>query len=1418
MNIRKPSRRSTLLAAAISVALLSIVGLLPSASGGGATHTASAAQVTPTTPPTLAQVCAEIAAQLTAGDANLGGFYCSDPWVSGGNFSGGPVALTVSPTIESYTAGGPTQQVNFTVSGELPANALPSGESIEMNWASGVSVLAKYRKPLGAWSKWFATTTVNTYEPLQFANPSCSNGPTRACIFDVAWDASVVTNPFFADAEWAYYVKVRGDGVYPCPGPPGITCTGSSFGAVATMAGGANNNVQPPVADFTISPAALTPGSYQLVSTTTNPNGGALDQTWTVSGGATSGSVGPAITVTFDKPGTYTATLSVRDAVGLTDSISKTIDVAAPKLSVAISPNTSTTPTLGSVVPIHVQVSASGDGVGALTGITFDSGAILAAAPAGLADLSGMPAAPAAFDLQPGTNRGFDVPVTVTAFGTITLTSAISGFDSIGRALHDAALRTIATSPLNVAVVVDPSSLELKSNDAGPIPDTVKATITVTNESAVDITNVSLQRLQPAWADPADAAETLPVRQIAGPTPTALAPEQLGTLTPGQSKQVTATFEVSDSGKLAIEAQAFSSAGAASGSGTFDVTSDVILFVDAHPTGFTPPAKPGQTVLLTGYLKNTSRTDTLVIDPFQAGFIGHGAGGFPLSLDLGLSPASSSADVCRASVPVEIKPRASWSFSMLVSVSPAARVGPNRVTVQMPKPKGTVLAADKSKSALAPTRVRVIANAQAIELVVDQADPPVVEGDFLTEFGHLTIGFDKGLRNGALGLGELIHSLPTIGGQLLHAPRAVLDEAMKDVDYLNMVWDKMPESEKFTFAATLQAWSDAWSQSAPGQAGPKAREVIERFAQELGTLQATNELEFAQKIGALGGQLGFDTASGAITEMFICGLARRVGLYGKYIDAAEKTAEATQSERVAARELKDGKGLAAMTSGEEFSIETIRKYTGTTPSELQRVVDVAEANHAVIAFRSRSARAAELIELGQAVLKNEVWKVKTVSDIDYLYLGYRKSDEAIAVLRTPISEIELEQRIGTLPKPQADLVRKRWQDRVAEWSDPTPDHPKYKHLHTDYLARNADGWVDVPFDPTLNLPGESQQAITHKYRRTALEPVTAPKESPGDYWIIKQAKDAGPNAKLFPIVGDIDMIAILDESMRVFESADVRLKIYDDLQRAVGIQHGESFTLQLENARRDFLEAHLPGKEPLIIVHPDGKVRAGYFDPSKSYAKIDVEAKFIYLEGQELNLTKRPGSSGLLDFPNVVDTPTNAFITPVTWKELGIGIRDVLIDRAGGIFRATPKGIEEWNPSSRVWVTSGLTTTNGLLHVSPQTATGAAPAGSRELPIAKPSDLGLAPDVPWFHVGDQVVVDPGGPNQQIATVVAFGSLILDRPLTHDILAGTTVAMIAQGGLPKTGTDSSALVWFAAFLSIIGAAMLAVSRPRRVRRA
>ena len=62
-------------------------------------------------------------------------------------------------------------------------------------------------------------------------------------------------------------------------------------------------------------------------------------------------------------------------------------------------------------------------------------------------------------------------------------------------------------------------------------------------------------------------------------------------------------------------------------------------------------------------------------------------------------------------------------------------------------------------------------------------------------------------------------------------------------------------------------------------------------------------------------------------------------------------------------------------------------------------------------------------------------------------------------------------------------------------------------------------------------------------------------------------------------------------------------------------------------------------------------------------------------------------------------------------------------------------------------------------------------------------DPGAASGTPWFAKGQQIVIDPGAPNQQIVRVTAVAvtaktvTLTLASPLAHLFLGGDTVSVL-----------------------------------------
>ena len=95
--------------------------------------------------------------------------------------------------------------------------------------------------------------------------------------------------------------------------------------------------------------------------------------------------------------------------------------------------------------------------------------------------------------------------------------------------------------------------------------------------------------------------------------------------------------------------------------------------------------------------------------------------------------------------------------------------------------------------------------------------------------------------------------------------------------------------------------------------------------------------------------------------------------------------------------------------------------------------------------------------------------------------------------------------------------------------------------------------------------------------------------------------------------------------------------------------------------------------------------------------------------------------------------------------------------------------------------------------------------------------------------GDEVVIDPGGPDQEFATISAFGSLIFATGMTKPHHTGEIIADLAAatpvsetgtptptGTLPKTGADSGWIARLGLGFLELGAILVVTGRRRRRR--
>ena len=253
----------------------------------------------------------------------------------------------------------------------------------------------------------------------------------------------------------------------------------------------------------------------------------------------------------------------------------------------------------------------------------------------------------------------------------------------------------------------------------------------------------------------------------------------------------------------------------------------------------------------------------------------------------------------------------------------------------------------------------------------------------------------------------------------------------------------------------------------------------------------------------------------------------------------------------------------------------------------QRDVDAlrfwAKRNNLLIAVRQRSALTLHWLSEYRAVLKPELVKIKNVDSIDTKYLGYLNVDEGSVVFREPLDRSLVQAKIRSAPPELRQAIAKRYGVRVKEWKKYEKQYKRWDgSLQNLGFDRQAQG---------INAPTVSR---TRRFELGKSVDVHGGDE----YYRIKIGDEHGVARR---VTGDIDVVAITNLDGTV-PSAAVRSKMYEELQAAIGMEHGETLSWllngeMLSSTQAGLLADHLPGRELLAVFGPDGGCRAAYFDP-----------------------------------------------------------------------------------------------------------------------------------------------------------------------------------------------------------------------------
>ena len=373
-------------------------------------------------------------------------------------------------------------------------------------------------------------------------------------------------------------------------------------------------------------------------------------------------------------------------------------------------------------------------------------------------------------------------------------------------------------------------------------------------------------------------------------------------------------------------------------------------------------------------------------------------------------------------------------------------------------------------------------------------------------------------------------------------------------------------------------------------------------------------------------------------------------------------------------------------------------------------------------------------------------------------------------------------------------------------------------------------------------PSETRK-IYRNQRASRVDPATG---EPVRTWEITMDGPGGQEAR--HVTGDIDFLGILDQNGAFINDKDKRMAIYKAMSEAQLMEHGESMSFRMEKARLEYLECCLLGSgEGMLTVGPWGQPRVGFFIDNRSVIQ-DANAAFkrvrrtevarnpagevIYENGQPKTVVIRmedPTGEFLLyngtPMLNFIDESAERVFQPLLWKTVWqnyfetrvrtffplflakfiedengqnlSAISAAVYARGGPVVRFEPYSIVELAEHNQLqmWTsTTGWTAATreqvvaagqpGVTDFAPYSVlrNNASP-GATKLTIASLADMGATGD--FFVPGDWIVLDPGGPNQEISRIASIDPLTLATPLQNEHKVGEMIAWIEQPAATAT---------------------------------
>jgi hypothetical protein len=939
---------------------------------------------------------------------------------------------------------------------------------------------------------------------------------------------------------------------------------------------------------------------------------------------------------------------------------------------------------VGMTIVATVTLSVSAQATGPVTGVRASPPLLLTPgtvlSPLG----GPSPPVPAGgFTIAPGQSKTYKQKFKLVEVGTVQLSVKAKGTAANGDAVsaHGSVTARLG-QPLTITVnwlkgtkalstVVDgkalADTLRLADGDKAEVPDDVTAEVVVKNTSKVAQDNVAFNGVPAfSFATRAQAVRALPVavtavNGISLGDPKTTEALKIGTLAPGASATVSFGVHVVNNGTFRFSPQVLSVSRGASatniseGQSTLTVLPTALLWLSLH--SLEPEAvSPGTPVLIGGTLTNRSLTESLDVVPMVPDIEGNAGDGALVD-----QAAEPDADGTVLPFAGEIAP--GDTIDLMGEVGTSLVEGTDAKLTY--SPDGTVIEPDGTEHALTATEIGMTEGSSPIEVDVDHTPPPpppstletigdnFVDNAFFytAKYSYLSFaGVATMVQHPLDTIEKTAEGLSTVA---VAAGSTVVDVAEMEAAVLLLatVGQAFTPEQREAFAeqvvADVAASKAVKMTTAVTTAVTKAAyDAFTPFADAVKTGNYNQVAALAgQGFGAGLTAVGDFVVSDVIFQKFLVGLGQVPSIIRQVPNAASElssaTAEALTKVKSAikspfandvtlAQALADskiaqslGKGLRGIEVGQDLLLDGAAALTdiyGLTLSQVKRLQAFCEANQLVIAVRSRSKRAAQLIRDGLAVGKNEIIKVKNVNELDVQYLGYSSADLNTIVWAEPVPVEYVFDKLAGADELTRDIVLQRFYLRESEWVNPKITKVINSAEQSKTIAWTLDGsgnGASTLIEQTRSFGLKSQPNPVPTKKWPSMKDRTYQQVLVSNKPLVNGKALAG--TRLVPITQDIDMMAVLTAGGQILDALQ-RSKVYEYLSDLIGIEHGETPSWVLDGeiifqAKAKILADAIPGGEALAVFGPDGSVTAGFYDAALTTFNNTNNTGNIFFQG-----------------------------------------------------------------------------------------------------------------------------------------------------------------------------------------------------------